>query len=41
MGGKAAGLPEILRKIKLNIRIKFSVGDIYTLQKSVNEVILN
>jgi hypothetical protein len=41
MGSRAAALPEILRKIKLNIRIKLSVGDTYTLQKYVNEIILN
>jgi len=41
MGGRAAALPEILRKIKLNIRIKLSVGDAYTLQKYVHEIILN
>jgi hypothetical protein len=28
MGGRAAALPEILRKIKLNIQTKFSAGDI-------------
>jgi hypothetical protein len=41
MGGRAAALPEILRKMKLNIGIKFSVGDSYPLQMYVNEVILN
>jgi hypothetical protein len=40
-GGTAAALPEILRKIKLNIQIIFSVGDTNTLEKYVNEIILN
>jgi hypothetical protein len=29
MGGRAAALPDILRKIKLNIQITFSIGDTY------------
>jgi len=33
MGSRAAALPEILRKIKLNIRIKFSVGHTHALLK--------
>jgi len=33
MCGRAAALPEILRKIKLNIRIKLSVGHTHTLLK--------